>query len=510
MRTMFPQPQGQRRSSGSITRSSRGRSLGRARVRAADRDRTSCEPRSVTPAPPAPRASRTSEIAVSTSSKASSIWSGDSFSELGPDHARRSSRARCSSRALSAASSALRARRSAFSASRCSRAARSAARASACASTAARSSGPRPSRSAGSRRVVNRPGFPGGGLVWRSTPPWRRPPAARSSAPRPRRAGRARWGRDAGGGRARAPIRCFARTFGSGVASPTASRPRPGPRLRIASVLRSPITVSAGASSSEPPDLRPPTCAHAGRDAGLGEALRAPEGAGPAAPRPSARPAPRARRGPARVGGLLERAQPEARGGAPAHPPGPRCAARRRRSQRPCGQSPAGPPRGACPRGGGGEGADPRPVRCGPGAGAGNGRLARSGEPGAAGSGTVVLTAPPRAPRAPRCPMARIRRSTVRAGRARPPRARAAAGARMGVLRGRPFPGAARAREPPAWFPACTRAIPGRRPASRRARAEARAGSRLLARWARYVDGAIGSRRQTRAPRPDRGIGSTP
>ena len=173
-----------------------------------------------------------------------------------------------------------------------------------------------------------------------------------------------------------------------------------------------------------PPDLRP---RRARRRPRRGAPRTGGRGAG--GPRPSARPAPRARRGPARVGGLLERAQPEARGGAAAHPPGPRCAARRRRSQRPCGQSPAGPPRGACPRGGGGEGADPRPTRGRPGAGAGDGRLARSGGPGAAGSRTVVLTAPP-SPRAPRCPMARIRRSTVRAGRARPPRARPAAGAR--------------------------------------------------------------------------------
>ena len=46
---------------------------------------------------------------------------------------------------------------------------------------------------------LNRPGFPGGDLVWRSTPPWRCSPAGGGSAPRPRRAGCARSGRGAGG-----------------------------------------------------------------------------------------------------------------------------------------------------------------------------------------------------------------------------------------------------------------------------------------------------------------------
>ena len=190
---------------------------------------------------------------------------------------------------------------------------------------------------------------------------WRAPAAAGGTGPMGPR--RRRWSSPCARSLLRADLR-----FGGGERHRLEAAPGPAPADRLG--LEEPDH-GLGRRGVEraprpaPPDLRPPTCAHAGRDAGLGEALRVPDGAVPAAPRPSARPAPRARRGPARVGGLLERAQPEARGGAAARPPGPRCAARRRRSQRPCGQSPAGPPRGACPRGGGGEVADPPPVRRG-------------------------------------------------------------------------------------------------------------------------------------------------
>ena len=83
--------------------------------------------------------------------------------------------------------------------------------------------------------TLNRPVFSGGDFVWRSTPPWRCSPAGRGGAPRPRRAGCARSGRGAGGGRTSGPIR--------GWRSSVASRLRQGPRRRTTSVLRRPMIV---------------------------------------------------------------------------------------------------------------------------------------------------------------------------------------------------------------------------------------------------------------------------
>ena len=98
------------------------------------------------------------------------------------------------------------------------------------------------------------------------------------------------------------------------------------------------------------------------------------------------------------------------------------------------------------------------------GAGALNCRFTLSLGHGAAGSWVVVLTALPRT--AARSPMARIGRSTVQRATANPSRRSC-----RQTLRAPWAP----------KFSACARAISGRSLASRRARAEAREGSRRVA-----------------------------
>ena len=224
----------------------------------------------------------------------------------------------------------------------------------------------------------------------------RAPAAAGGTGPMGPR--RRRWSSQ----RARSLLRADLR-FGGGERHRLEAAPGPPPADRLG--LEEPDhglgrRVVERAPRPAPPDLRPPRARRrprrgAPRTGGRG-AGRPPSERATRAPRPSG----------AGAGGGPARARPARsprwHSGAPARPATRRAQASVTKAVR------TKPGRAAARSLPPAEAGARAPTRRRSGAGAGNGRLARSGGPGAAGSRTVVLTAPPARP-APRSPIARIR-----------------------------------------------------------------------------------------------------